>query len=84
MVQDGEISSAEAASMAATGGEDYELILVAPAEVMARVPDGLHAVGRIVSHDAREGGRVRLFDAEGGEMSFSSGGWDHFQRAEHG
>jgi thiamine-monophosphate kinase len=80
-VRDGGISSAEAASMAAAGGEDYELILVAPTEVLALVGDGLHPVGRIVPHDASRGERVRLFDADGREMSLPSPGWDHFRRA---
>ena len=70
----------DAVRMAATGGEDYELVLVAPEDVLARVstalPQPLTIIGRIV-----EGTGVRVLDAGGAEVEFDHVGWDHLRGA---
>jgi thiamine-monophosphate kinase len=71
-----------ATERAATGGEDYELVLVAPEEAIratalaSDVP--LTVVGRTV--DAREWRGVRCLGADGREVRFERGGWDHLRR----
>jgi thiamine-monophosphate kinase len=63
---------------AATGGEDYELVLVGPREKIeaasAALDAPLHVVGEITG-DAEQ--RVRVLDAGGHEVKFGSAGWDH-------
>jgi len=71
----------EALRMACTGGEDYQLILAAPAPALTAVerrsPVPLTFIGRV---EAGEPGRGRLLDEEGQEVTFPRGGWDHFAR----
>jgi thiamine-monophosphate kinase len=66
----------DAAMMAATGGEDYELVLIgdeAAIERASRALGGsLTVIGRVV-----EGARVRVLDAHGGDVTFGATGWDH-------
>jgi thiamine-monophosphate kinase len=70
----------DARMMAATAGEDYELLLVAPGDVLARASAALQApltiVGRIVEGDPR----VRLLDASGKDVAVEHAGWDHLKR----
>jgi len=70
---------ADARMLAATGGEDYELILVAPDDVLAATGAALGApmwiIGRIT-----EGRGVRLLDEDGRDIDVASGGWDHLKR----
>ena len=74
----------DAATMAATGGEDYELLLVGTAEAMARASAALTVpltvVGRIVAGDAR----VRVLDAGGSEVAIATAGWDHLRKGTGG
>jgi len=78
----------EAASIAATGGEDYELILVGPRGAI-ELADGalrrqlvmpdteqLTIVGEIMTGEAN----VCVLDASGREVTFETGGWDHLRR----
>ncbi len=72
---------AEAPGMALTGGEDYELALVAPRAVIESLIDagaGLTEVGEVVSYD---GPRVAVVDETGREVDPGAGGWDHFGEA---
>ncbi len=67
----------DAINMATGGGEDYELLLVAPEAALAHASDllgtPLTRIGRVL-----EGaGRVRALDAGGGEMQIELAGWDH-------
>ena len=66
--------------MAATGGEDYELILVGSEDAIARTSAALDApltiVGRIVEGEPR----VRVLDAAGAEVALPSRGWDHLAK----
>lgn len=72
----------DARTMAATGGEDYELLLVAPENRLRAAGETLRAsgatgvtiVGRITA-----GRGVRVLDAAGEEVALSSAGWDHLR-----
>jgi thiamine-monophosphate kinase len=78
----------DAALMAATGGEDYELILVGSRGAMELadsalrrhldLPDAeqLTIIGEITAGPAN----VRVLDASGDEVKFARGGWDHLKR----
>jgi thiamine-monophosphate kinase len=78
----------DALRLAATGGEDYELLLVGQPdaiEVADRVlrewleidERQLHLVGEM---KGRGGGVVRVLDAAGEEIDLGSGGWDHLKQ----
>jgi len=67
----------ESRTMALTGGEDYELLLVAPEEVLRATGLSLHAIGRVVEDADR---LVRVANAGGGEIAIETPGWDHLQR----
>jgi thiamine-monophosphate kinase len=78
----------DAPLMAATGGEDYELILVGSRGAIEladsalrrhlELPDDeqLTIVGEITAGPAD----VRVLDASGSEVKFARGGWDHLKR----
>jgi thiamine-monophosphate kinase len=70
----------DAVMLAATGGEDYELLLIGADEAIARASAVLGApltvVGRIVEGDPR----VHVFDARGGEVAVPVSGWDHLKQ----
>ena len=88
-----QVCGSDARMLAATGGEDYELILTGGegalriAEEALRkqleMPDDqqLTIVGRIVGPGE---GRVRVLDAAGAEIVMPSGGWDHLAKARAG
>ncbi|MGD0116339.1 MAG: thiamine-phosphate kinase [Dehalococcoidia bacterium] len=69
----------EALAMAVGGGEDYELLFTGAAAVVDRVRSRfatpITVIGSLVEDAER---RVRFFDEGGQEVSFASGGWDHF------
>jgi thiamine-monophosphate kinase len=78
----------DARMLAATGGEDYELLLVGGegalrlADTALRRELGLpgpevHIVGVIVGEGD---GHVRTTDASGNEVTIAEGGWDHLRR----
>lgn len=68
--------------LAATGGEDYELVLVAPRETIGRASQAIGAPLTVVGEITRgQAGRVRLLDERGDEVAAPSAGWDHFARA---
>jgi thiamine-monophosphate kinase len=70
----------DAVTMAVTGGEDYELLLVGAEDAIARASAALSApltvVGRIVTGPPR----VRLLDASGAEVTLPASGWDHLKK----
>jgi thiamine-monophosphate kinase len=81
---------ADAASMAAAGGEDYELILTGDAATLAAVDQALrrhldldfpqlHTVGRITTGHVG----VVILDATGAEVDLTSRGWDHLRPGSH-
>ena len=67
----------EAAMLAATGGEDYELLLVGDEDALARtsaaLPAPLVIVGRMLEGEPR----VRVLDERGAEIELPARGWDH-------
>lgn len=69
----------DATALAATGGEDYELVLVGPLQaleqVRRRVEVPLTVIGEMAD-DAEK--RVRFVDDAGREVTFDRAGWDHF------
>jgi thiamine-monophosphate kinase len=71
----------DALQLACTGGEDYELVLIGPADLIkaaaAELGDGsLTVIGEIVK-DLDQ--RVRVIDDAGKEMRFERTGWDAFR-----
>jgi len=75
-----------AAELALTGGEDYELLVAAPADVIGRAEQALRrarlgplsVVGRLEPGHA---GQVRVVDAAGRPIQPSRASWDHFGRS---
>ena len=67
----------DAGTMALTGGEDYELILVGGDPAIAVASSNLSAplivIGRIVAGDPE----VRVLDSNGEIVPLAAGGWDH-------
>ncbi|MDE3094755.1 MAG: thiamine-phosphate kinase [Chloroflexota bacterium] len=72
----------DARTLAATGGEDYELVVVAQRDAIERVSAALAAPLEVVGvmTSAAEH-RVRALDSGGREVRFERGGWDHLSRA---
>lgn len=72
----------EAVSLAASGGEDYQLLLAAPADAIAtlaaQIDVPLTEIGELVE-DAKR--RVRLLDAQSADLTPAVVGWDHLRRA---
>ncbi len=71
-----------ALAWAAAGGEDYQLLFTAPARTMARALERLRADGveaTVIGQAHDDAGRVRLVDAQGGEVPLRERGWDHFR-----
>ena len=64
--------------LALTGGEDYELLFTAPAEVVAGVKSLLEVpvsvIGEVVDGDTG----VAVIDQDGTPVDVERGGWDHF------
>ncbi len=65
-------------SLALSGGEDYELAFAAPAETVAEAARKLDATVTPIGQ-VREGGGVRVLNADGDKISVGRGGWDHFK-----
>ena len=76
----------KACDIALAGGEDYELLVAAPAEVLKRASDRLmeaglsrlHVIGELTAGTL---GHVRLVDADGADVQPSRRPWDHFSHA---
>lgn len=70
----------EALSLACTGGEDYQLVLIAPQETMrllrASAQVRLTVIGEMDEHPEQ---RPRLMDESGQEMRLAGAGWDHLR-----
>jgi thiamine-monophosphate kinase len=69
----------KALELALTGGEDYELLFTAKAEVIARIKKAascpISAIGEITA-----GPGVTVVDRRGKPMELSRAGWEHFSR----
>ena len=71
-----------ALALACAGGEDYQLLLMAPGHTIQqvqRVSKGpVSIIGEMVVDPEH---RVRLLDAAGQELSLDTAGWDHLREA---
>ncbi len=69
----------EALELALTGGEDYELLLVADAGAITSIDasSGCHVIGAIHPTES-DGGQIAVLDAAGDTIHFEGKGWDHF------
>lgn len=69
---------ADALRLGCTGGEDYELVLAGPREVLEAIREDAHLtfIGEIVKHSEP---RARLLGADGKEIGFKQSGWDAFK-----
>jgi thiamine-monophosphate kinase len=77
LVASGAVDSGGAFTLAAGGGEDYELLLIAPDAAIARVREqhaGVRVIGRIVA----EPRGVRVL-RDGVETALPVPGWDHLR-----
>jgi len=70
----------EALDMALCGGEDYELLVTAPKEVIEAARAHLGSVSLTVIGEVEKGlpGKVTLVDETGKEIEPEKGGWEHF------
>ena len=77
-----------ALEFALSGGEDYELLFTAPAQVIEVVKATLQPMGCPVTvigemvHD--RDARVTVLDENGKEFELPKAGWDHFATGKHG
>ena len=71
----------DAQALAASGGEDYELIVVAPEDVLRRAEVMLGGPLAVIGV-MRAGTGVRVLDARGREVRLPTRGWDHLARPE--
>ncbi|MBI1886306.1 MAG: hypothetical protein HYS09_08370 [Chloroflexi bacterium] len=72
----------EAVRLAATGGEDYELLFVAPAAVLHQLRSYLDVSLTVIGETAADGEHgVHLLDESGQEIALENAGWDHLRRA---
>lgn len=69
----------KALELALSGGEDYELLFTASADVMEKVRVAascpITVIGKITADKI---GKVTLIDSQGNPFSLSKAGWDHF------
>jgi len=72
----------QALALACAGGEDYQLLLIAPKhtiqEVQRTSKEPATIIGEMVTDPEH---RVRLVDASGQELSLPTTGWDHLREA---
>jgi thiamine-monophosphate kinase len=68
---------ADARTIAATAGEDYELLVIAPPDAIARASALLEAPLAIVGAIVEGVPDVRVLDAAGVHVKLDSAGWDH-------
>ena len=66
----------EALALACTGGEDYELVFVAPGETLEALRPEVTMIGEMVEDGERH---PRLLDASGEEVRLPGAGWDHLR-----
>ena len=67
----------KALQLALSGGEDYEVVFTGPRQAVERAVSRIELAVVIGEVTADESGRVRVIDAQGGEMTDASPGWEH-------
>lgn len=70
----------DAVTMAATGGEDYELLLIGAEDALARASAALAAPLTVVGRIVEGAPCVRMLDASGAEVILAASGWDHLKK----
>ncbi|MCH7944756.1 MAG: thiamine-phosphate kinase, partial [Armatimonadetes bacterium] len=65
-------------SLALGGGEDYELLFTAPADVIEGLRPMLDVPISVIGEVVQGGGPVEIVDDSGNPMAVQHGGWDHF------
>ena len=60
------------------GGEDYELLFTASADVIDRAIEVLDMPTTVIGHIPDETGEVTVVDRDGNTVDVARGGWDHF------
>ena len=69
-----------ALGMALNGGEDYELVFTAPADVIASLEGKLESGFRVIGTIAEgEPGLVSVVDRDGAPLKVDAQGWDHLR-----
>ena len=66
----------DALALACTGGEDYELLFVAPRQTLEALGPEITVIGEMVEDAER---RARLVDGSGEEIRLPAAGWDHLR-----
>ena len=66
-------------ALALGGGEDYELLFTAPADVMRSAAAALSTPVTVIGEIVEAGQGVTVLDADGTALDIGSGGWDHFR-----
>jgi len=69
----------EALALAASGGEDYQLLLVADEGLLYRLRDAIDVPLTVIGRTVAGPPQVRLLNAEGAEVSLATAGWEHLQ-----
>ena len=65
--------------LALGGGEDYELLFTAPADIVEGLRPLLDVPISVIGEVVQGGGPVEIVDSDGNPMAFQHGGWDHFK-----
>ena len=69
-----------ALGLALSGGEDYELLFTAGAEVVNKVKEDVSCPVTVMGEIAAgEAGEIELIDTNGKSISFAQAGWEHFR-----
>lgn len=72
----------DARALALTGGEDYELLLVAPDDVLSSLGAAIDTPLTVIGHTvASTDHRVRVLDRDGNEIDVDRAGFDHLRDA---
>ncbi|MDA1227219.1 MAG: thiamine-phosphate kinase [Chloroflexi bacterium] len=66
-------------NLALGGGEDYELLFTAPADVMHGLRSALDVPMSVIGEVVAGEGSVNILDDNGSPMAVPRGGWDHFE-----
>ena len=66
-------------TLALGGGEDYELLFTAPADVMKSAAAAMVTPITVIGEIVEAGQGVTVLDADGTALDIGSGGWDHFR-----
>jgi len=69
----------KALELALSGGEDYELLFTAKAEVIARIKKAAHCPVTVIG-EITAGEGVTVVDGKGKPLKLDKAGWEHFTR----